>query len=345
MAQGPEDTITRRAAIGATLLGIGGLCGWAVHRLRGGPARLPEGGSTSANRHAYDLSEFERTDPKTLLFEPAGEFDPGFAKVRRIATTPAGELMVTGDKEIRIFDTSGRALRAISLDHTPHCTHVSQAGELFVGYARHFDVHDSGGTLLHSTERFSERSFLTAIATSGDAVYVADAGNREVIGCDRRGAVERRFGKIGEATETPGFEVPSPYFDLAVDAHGKLRVANPGQLRVETYSAEGRFEASWGEPGMGIDRFAGCGNPVFFTLTGDGGFITSEKGLARVKLHDPRGKVLGLVAGPDFLVQDKKLAKRAGRAAGGFDIALDDQGRVHVLDPYRGVVRSFRPLS
>lgn len=313
--------------------------------------KAPPSGKAGKNPYAYDISQFQRTDPDTLLFEPAGEFDPGFEKVRRLAITPDDRLMITGDKEIRIFTTEGEALSTITLEHTPHFTHVAQSGEIFVGYARHFDVHDAQGTRLLSTERFSERSFLTALATTDDGastetrVFVADAGNREVILCDREGVVEKRFGKTGDAAGNPGFAVPSPYFDLAIDADGKLRVTNPGRLRVELYSLDGEFESSWGEPGMSIERFSGCCNPVFFTLTADGGYITSEKGLARVKVHDAAGELLGLVAGPDFLVNDKKLAKRAGKAAGGFDVAVSGAGLVYVLDPYHQSVRSFKPLS
>ena len=349
MVDKSKSTITRRGAISGTLLGLGGFVGWLTHRL-GGPSPVaktpPKRGD---NPYAYDISEFRRTDPKTLLFEEAGEFNPGFKTVRRIATVQNNsgsphQLMVTGDKQIRIFETDGELVRSIPLEHTPHCTHLSKTGELFVGYARHFDVHDAQGARLHSTERFSDRSFITAIATLDQQVFVADAGNREVILCDRKGQVQKRFGKVGDDPANPGFAVPSPYFDLCVNAEGKLIVANPGRLRVETYSAQGVFKDSWGEPGMSIDRFSGCCNPVFFTMTGDGGFVTSEKGLARVKLHDATGKLLGLVAGPDFLITDKKLVKRAGQAAGGFDVAMTGDGSVHVLDPYRGTVRSFRPL-
>jgi hypothetical protein len=351
MAEEQKKSLTRRGAIAGTMLGIGGLFGWAVNKLnetgrgagvgQNGP-KVPVNGK---NPFAYDISSYLKTDPETLVFEPAGEFESGFRKVRSIAITPSNELMVTGDKGIRIFGIDGELQQEISLEHTPHNTHIATSGELFVAYARHFDVHDRDGKRLHSTERFSERSFITAMATRDDRVYVADAGNREIILCDRMGAVETRFGKIGHSDDTPGFAVPSPYFDLEIDDQDKLRVTNPGRLRMETYSLDGKFEGSWGEPGMTIERFSGCCNPVHFALTGDGGYITSEKGLTRVKLHDAEGKLLGLVAGPDFLVENPKKVKRAGEAAGAFDIALSEDGQVHVLDPYSAKVRSFQPLS
>ena len=102
------------------------------------------------------------------------------------------------------------------------------------------------------------------------------------------------------------------------------------------------------EPGMKIERLSGCCNPVYFAMTADGGFVTSEKGLARIKVYDPKGEFVGVVAGPSFLVDDKKLAKEACadcRVGAGFDVAVDERGWVHTLDPFRKTVRSFRPTA
>ena len=99
---------------------------------------------------------------------------------------------------------------------------------------------------------------------------------------------------------------------------------------------------------MAVNRFCGCCNPVYFKLTPEGGFITSEKGLARINLYGPDGNFRGAVAGPETLVDDKDLAKRACadcRLGGGFDVALDQSGRVFVLDPFRKTVRMFTARS
>ena len=129
-------------------------------------------------------------------------------------------------------------------------------------------------------------------------------------------------------------------------ADGRLRVANTGLLRVETYTLDGCFVSSWGEPGMKIDRFCGCCNPAYLTLTPAGDFITSEKGLARINVYGADGRFKGAVAGPNLLVTDKELAKRACTdctVGAGFDVTLEVTGDVLALDPYRKVVRRFRP--
>jgi hypothetical protein len=177
-------------------------------------------------------------------------------------------------------------------------------------------------------------------------LYLADAGNREVAVCDLpTGKVLHRFGRKDPSLNNPGFNVPSPYFALAVAGDGQLRVANPGLLRVETYTLDGRFVSAWGEPGMGIDRFCGCCNPVYFALTPTGDYITSEKGLARIKVHAADGSFQGVVAGPDLLVADKELARRACvdcTVGAGFDVAAASNGEILALDPYRQTVRRFR---
>jgi hypothetical protein len=63
----------------------------------------------------------------------------------------------------------------------------------------------------------------------------------------------------------------------------------------------------------------------------DGKFVTSEKGIERVKLYGPDGAFECVVAPPS--------AFDAGTI--GLDLAVDRGGRVFVLDPARKQVRVF----
>jgi len=86
---------------------------------------------------------------------------------------------------------------------------------------------------------------------------------------------------------------------------------------------------------------------VHLALLPDGGFVTSEKGLFRIKTYDPRGELRGVVAGAKFLVPDERVAK-AARARGkgtGFDVVVSEAGLVHVLDPFQKSVRTFQPKA
>ena len=99
---------------------------------------------------------------------------------------------------------------------------------------------------------------------------------------------------------------------------------------------------------MDIAGFCGCCNPVYFTRRPDGKFVTSEKGLNRIKIYDPKGRFEGVVAGPDQLVKDLDLAKKACadcQVGFGFDVACDSSGQVFALDPATKTVRVFTPKS
>ena len=68
----------------------------------------------------------------------------------------------------------------------------------------------------------------------------------------------------------------------------------------------------------------------------DGSFVTCEKGLVRVKVYDPDGSFLGVVAGPETFDIDP-----ATHPAAAFDVAADKEGRIFILDTVRNIVRIF----
>ena len=336
----------RRSFFGGLLVAAGAAAGWTVRHFHLPQTRRSTGVASQGNRFAYDVSEFERTDPTSLLYEPAGEFPTRLNPPRRILDWPGHGIVVAGEHSLKIFDEAGEVIRQWGLINRPHCLTAMKGGRLLVGHAKYFSIFDSIGNEEFRSPAFGARTFLTSLAIHEKRAYAADAGNREVVICDLdSGSIIERFGKKDTARGNPGFNVPSPYFPLAIAPDNRLRVVNPGLLRIETYSLDGKFISSWGEPGMQIDRFCGCCNPVFFTMTSEGDFITSEKGLARIKIHGPDGGFKGVVAGPDHLVSDKELAKRACAdcsIGAGFDVSITEEGDILALDPFRKSVHRFR---
>lgn len=338
----------RRGFVGGILVAFGAVGGWLIRRFQNPSAVRKSRPSKLDSRFVYDVSEWEKTDRSLLLYEAAGEFTTGFERSKRIAVHK-DKVLVAGDRSVRIYNQSGAQLKEIPLDRPPHCLEVTEDGDLFVGLANYFEIYDlAGSKKLKAPRPKGGSTFLTAIAVREDTVYLADAGSREVLLCDRNtGEVKDRFGKKDKELNNPGLVIPSPYFDLMVADDGEISLANTGRLQMETYK-NGKFQETWGGPGMKVDRFCGCCNPVYFTRSPEGDYITSEKGLARINVYAADGTFKGSVAGPDMLVEDKALAKKACNdcsVGAGFDVAMDDQGRILALDPFRMVVRIFKPIE
>jgi len=204
------------------------------------------------------------------------------------------------------------------------------------------EVYDDQGKQLASWESLGDDAVLTSIAVSKNDVFVADAGNRIVLRYDTTGKLMNRIGGKDKERNIPGFVIPSPYFDLAVGRDGLLRAVNPGLHRIEAYTFDGDLEFFWGKFSSGVEGFCGCCNPINFAILEDDSFVTCEKGLARVKIYDPEGAFVGAVAGPEQLgVTAHICATPTQCQSGGFDVAVDAQGRIFILDTINNVMKIF----
>ncbi len=345
-----KNKIGRRVFMGTSLMGVGGALGWLVGRPKNAPRKIPtdkqELPQDLVSSFDYDLSAYEKTDRSLLLYTEDDSFPLEFQRVARMTVTPDDRILAAGDKSVKIFDANGGMQLEVSLDRLPHCLYAGEE-EFVVSHWDRFLIYDYQGNLKSKTESLGEKVYITALTLDETGLFVADAGNREVFRCDREGNIEFRFGKKDPSLNNPGFAVPSPFFDLKLASDGNLRIVNPGRLRMETYTTDGRFQGSWGQPGIKIDRFCGCCNPVYFALTPDGSFITSEKGLARINVYDPEGNFKGVVAGPDMLVEGSVVKKSSPdeKIGLGFDVSVDSSGRVLVMDPYKKTIRVFAPKA
>lgn len=326
---------------------IAGALGVAIYCLATMRPTGTRGSGLSAD-FAYDIEKLAVIDPALIMYaESAEPITTGFEKARAIAVDSAGKIYVAGDKAIKIFDNTGGLSETIAVAGAPRCLAVSADGLIYMGLSDHVEVYNRDTKRTAVWQSPGDSAVLTSIALSkaGD-VFVADAGNRIVIRYDQTGAELNRIGKKDAERNVPGFVIPSAYFDVVVPRDGMLRVVNPGRLRVETYTFEGDFEFSWGEPSVKIEGFCGCCNPVNIALLSDDSFVTCEKGLNRIKIYDRDGRFKGVVVGPRQLTPDLPLdICRSPEECqfGGFDVAADSKGTVYVLDTIKNVVRIFAP--
>jgi hypothetical protein len=305
-----------------------------------------ESGSGLSAEFAYDLSRLAAVDPNLILYVEAGPpVGTGFRQSRAIAVDAGGRMYVAGDRAIRVFSPAGDWEKAIDLSGEPRCLTVWEDGTIYVGFGDHVEVFSAQGQRVASWETLGGEAVLTSIARHKDDIFVADAGHRIVLHYNAAGTLIGHIGGKDPDRNIPGFIIPNPHFDLAVSRDGLLRVANPGRNRIETYTIAGDLEFVWGERSVDIKGFCGCCNPVSFAILPDGGFVTAEKGLDRVKVYNSDGGFVGVVAGPVQLGKEKQLkvcnTPEECRGAG-LDVAAGPDGRICVLDVTNNMIRVFR---
>jgi hypothetical protein len=302
-------------------------------------------GSGLSNQYVYDVKDLAEIDPNLILYQQArSPINTGFANAHGITVNSEDTIYVAGDTAIRAFSDDGDLLNEIELADMPRCLAVADDGKIYVGMKDHVEVYDGQGKQIASWQSLGADAVLTSIAVSKGNVFAADAGNRIVLRYDTAGKLINRIGEKDEQRNIPGFVIPSPYFDLAVARDGLLRVTDPGRHRIEAYTVDGDLELWWGQFSSDISGFCGCCNPVSFAILEDDRFVTCEKGFARVKIYDPDGTFVGVVAGAEQLLEGgtSQISEfGAGSGAGAFDVAVDNRGRILVLDTIKNVVRIF----
>ena len=339
--------ITRREFIsksikGAGLVGLGGAVGLTARRFLKDGSDKGAGGAVKAS--GYDLEELSAIDPALIRYKETGRINTELRSLHAVAVGPDDRIYLAGDKAIHVFGADTTRLSELKLSDSPRCLTVTEDSIVYVGMRDHVEVHHPEGLHELSWDGLGENAVLTSIAVSENHVFVADAGNRLVVRYDASGKLVRCIGRRDESRNIPGFSVPSPYFDLTVSPDGLLRVANPGQHRIEAYTFDGDLEFAWGNPSMAIDGFCGCCNPANFDMLPDGRFVTCEKGLPRIKVYSPEGDFESVVAGPEAFSKNAKSCSLNGLSncrTGGMDVAVDSKGRVIVMDPVERVVRIF----
>jgi hypothetical protein len=295
--------------------------------------------------YTYDIEQYAKIDPTLILYQQTGEpIETDFETTHAIAVGADGRIYIAGDEKIGIYTPESAVPMEIELVAAPTCIEVESDGAIAVGVGRVVIFMDRMGVETARWAVPAENAILTSIAMDKTNVFVADAVNKVVWRLDRKGQV---LGKIGEKDpdrNIPGIMVPSPYFDIAMYPDGLLRVVNPGRHWIEAYTVDGHREWHWGRAGVDIEGFSGCCNPVALAVLPDGGFVTAEKGLVRVKVYDAEGQFVGVVAGPDELGWFEPLrvcSTPEECKAKGFDVAVDKAGGIYVLDTLRNVVRIF----
>lgn len=246
--------------------------------------------------------------------------------ITALAVSPTGAVYLAFENAIQ--EVGGATFR---VDGTPTCLAVDEAGTLFVGMQDHVQVVKAGVAQAWSSRGAMAR--LTSIDVDEWYVYVADAGNRRIWRYKKEGSAAFEIGKKDWANGIRGFEVPGACFDLAIrQADGSLWAANPGRHALENFRPDGMPLSSWGRAGKSLEHFSGRANPSQFTLMSDGGFVTVEQGIPRVKIYHSSGAFRTIVASADQFNGDPSI----------LDVAAAPDGTIYLLDATHNQVRVFK---
>jgi len=298
------------------------------------------------SEYSYDLSEYAAIDPDLILYEQVGEpFSTGLSQSRVIVVGPKGSIWIAGDQQLVEFSLDGRRLRTIDCDGEPTCLALDGDSRLYVGLIDHLVVFSPTGEFIAQWSMPHPDALLTSVAVLGDSIFAAEAERKTVLRFDKDGTLIAQFGRANPERNHPGFVIPSPYgFNLAAAPDGLLRIVNSGRHLIEAWTIDGHREWWWGTSSIRVEGFSGCCNPAGLALLPNGHYITSEKGLVRIKEYDDHGRFIGVVAGPEQLnwVEPLRVHETPQDAhVRGFGVATDATGRVYVLDVFRNRVRVF----
>jgi len=289
----------------------------------------------SENPYEYNIDEFLNIPENLVHYSEMAKIDIDLKNLFGLALDSMNRIYVTGDNSVLVLDANGNVQNSFTIPSAAHCIAVDENFDIYLGIGNHIEVYDTTGKRLSGWQPPEKNSYITSIALTAENVYVADAGKQIVLRYDKTGTLLNRIGDKDEARDIPGFVVPSPYFDVAVDADGFIWVVNPGRQSLENYIPNGDLRSFWGTASMRLEGFSGCCNPTHLALLPDGSFVTSEKGLERVKVHNRIGEFVSVVAPPKLFT----------RGTVGLDLAADAEGLIYVLDPKAGSVRIFQKLN
>jgi hypothetical protein len=284
---------------------------------------------SAPNPFDYDVDDFKNVPEEMIHYKESKNFKLGFETPASI-TIDGDKLYVSGDNKLQIIDTAGKLLSELNLPGKPQTVEVFN-DIIYISINNQVLVYTQAGDLIKEWGKLGENSLITAIAAFENNVYVADAGMRKVLRYSLEGEKLAEFDGKADEGVLHGFIIPSPFFDLDINPDGDLWVVNPGLHALENYTEDGNLREHWNNTTMQTEGFSGCCNPANFTFLPDGRFVTSEKGLVRIKTYKPSGEFDGVVAAPAKFTDE-------GEAP---DIAADSNGNIYALDFDKKMIRVF----
>jgi len=275
---------------------------------------------------SYKLENVPVPGPDQIFYRGESTLHPPGGRHHVLCLAPEGSMVLGGDSAVVRLASDGSVESRWATPEPVRALACSQSGPLYVALDRVVQRIADGSVQsdwLTGPAKGQEFVAITSLATGGDALYVGDAGARSVYRFDSAGQF------AGELVS--GLSISSPGLDVAVAADGVVAVSDCGKNQVVLFSATGERLASFGSHGIGFEQFCGSCNPVALAFTPEGNVLTAERGIHRVKEYGRDGLFLGFVASSDWFDYSSSV----------LDLAADPSGRVYLLLPWKGEVRTF----
>ncbi|NPD45352.1 MULTISPECIES: NHL repeat-containing protein [unclassified Lentimicrobium] len=287
------------------------------------------------NPYEYNLDTFKDVKPQDISHKEIQQIFTQIEALRAIAIDKDDYIYVSGADKLIKYDKSGQFLHEIETGFDAFCMAISEQGKLYLGSRKEIQIYTLSLELIDTWKIHAENAILTSLAVNEQNIYLADAGNKIIFRYDLNGEFQNEIGRKDPSQGIDGFVIPSPYFDVALGRDGELWAVNSGRHQLESYQEDGRLISSWKKSSMGVDGFSGCCNPSHIAILSNGSFVTSEKGIERIKITSPTGEFLSVVAPPKSFDLGTK----------GIDLAVDSKDRILAIDPKRKQIRIFTKLE
>jgi hypothetical protein len=183
-------------------------------------------------------------------------------------------LYISASNRIYIYNILGELQSTFGVNTNLRDIEVD-TDSIYVLYPDNIEVYTTEGILLRSWNACSQLSDYCSFALAENFVFVTDASNKNICKYTRTG----NFVKF--ISSPNGFIIPSYSFDIKY-YNDTIYCVNSGRHKIEKYSLNGDFIASFGGSGGRDGYFAGCCNPSYISFTDKGDILTSEKGNPRI---------------------------------------------------------------
>jgi DNA-binding beta-propeller fold protein YncE len=276
-----------------------------------------------------------------------GDLNDEFKSPEGIAVDPQGNLWVADQSNSRImkFDANGNFLFSFGAPgsgdgqfSSPHGIAIDRLGNVWVAdtFNNRVQKFNANGAFLCKAGGLTQPHGIAVHPTNVNTVYVANTGANAI----------RRF--TGTCTDNGGWgsgpsandgEFNFPH-DIAVDASGKVYVADYNNNRIQVFNATGAtLLDKWGVSGSGDSRFTAEPN-----FSGPAGIEVDACGYVFVSDHN-NNRIQKFTSDGTFVTMWGWSGNDGGEFARPVGVAADGKGRVFVADRDNHRIQRFAPST